>query len=706
MFAVLGKFVTRNRWVVLAAWIVGAVLVAVFAPPISSTSDQASFLPGHYESVRASNMEEKYFGAVNAPGAILVFNRTDGKKLTAADSAEVTSIVQALNGTLDEKIFAGAAAQPPSPNGKVQLGVVALKPGLRGFEPQAVEAAKQMRTDLKPLVAGTGLKVQTTGAAPQQADNEDASAKAMLLVGVGTVVLILGLLALIFRSVLICVLPLIVLGLVTLVATGMIGWANEWFDLKADSSIEQILAVVIGGIGTDYMLFLLFRHRERLRTGDDVRGATIHAMERAGEAIASAGGAVIVAFLALILSSLSIFRAIGPAMAIAVAVTLLAALTLVPALFVIFGRAMFWPAKNWNREPEAAHFASVGRNLARRPAFFAAGAGLLLAVLASFSLGFTPTFDFTSGLPSQAESTQALKTLRASLPPGVTDPTKIVLHADQGTLTRSEVADYQKALSGAEGVAQVLPGEVSQDSTTAVYTVYLSSDPMADAAISTVKGPLRTAAHEAAPANATALVGGTTSVFVDMDKAMARDYKVVFSIAGGVILLILALLLRSLVAPWYLMASVGLGFAATLGASVIVIQHLKGDPGLIFILPIYIYLFVVALGTDYNILMIARLREEARAGRTPRDAAAEAVKHAGPTIAAAGVILSGTFGTLMLGGNGLLISLGFALSFGIAMAAFVMSMFLTPSLTALIGHAAWWPGHGDEAPEPELSAID
>jgi RND superfamily putative drug exporter len=162
-------------------------------------------------------------------------------------------------------------------------------------------------------------------------------------------------------------------------------------------------------------------------------------------------------------------------------------------------------------------------------------------------------------------------------------------------------------------------------------------------------------------------------------------------------MVILALLLRSLVAPWYLMASVGLGFGATLGAAVLLFQHLQGRDGLIFLLPIYIYLFVVALGTDYNILMIARLREEARAGKSSREAAAEAVKHAGPTVAAAGLILAGTFASLMLGGNALLTAMGFSISFGIFVSAFVMAMFFTPAVTALIGHAAWWPGHGDEA---------
>ncbi len=172
------------------------------------------------------------------------------------------------------------------------------------------------------------------------------------------------------------------------------------------------------------------------------------------------------------------------------------------------------------------------------------------------------------------------------------------------------------------------------------------------------------------------------------------------AVAAVIILLILMLLLRSLVAPWYLMASVGLGFGATLGAAVILFQDIKGENGLIFLLPIYIYLFVVALGTDYNILMIARLREEARSGRSSRGAAAQAVRFAGPTVAAAGVILAGTFASLMLAGNSLLLTLGFAISFGIVVAAFVMALFFTPSITALAGHAAWWPGHGDEQTHP------
>ncbi len=184
---------------------------------------------------------------------------------------------------------------------------------------------------------------------------------------------------------------------------------------------------------------------------------------------------------------------------------------------------------------------------------------------------------------------------------------------------------------------------------------------------------------------------------------------VIFSVAAVLIAIILALLLRSLVAPLYLMGAVVLGFLATLGASVYVNQGIRGEAGLSFTLPLIVYLFVVAIGTDYNILMIARLREEAREGNDPRTAADLAVEHAGPSVTSAGLILAGTFAAMLLAGVTFLYELGFAVSVGIILSAFVMALFLVPGLTAVIGHKAWWPGHGDEpdkaeAPAPEPGA--
>jgi RND superfamily putative drug exporter len=208
-------------------------------------------------------------------------------------------------------------------------------------------------------------------------------------------------------------------------------------------------------------------------------------------------------------------------------------------------------------------------------------------------------------------------------------------------------------------------------------------------------------------ARSRALVGGITSVYVDLESAMGHDYSIVFPVAAVLILIILGLLLQSLVAPWYLMLFVGLGFAATLGASVGIFQDLGHQSGLSFVLPIMMYLFVVALGTDYNILMVSRLREEASLeGKSPRDAAAEALKHAGPTIAAAGLILAGTFASLILAGGSTFGQMGFAVSCGIAIAAFVMAMFLTPAVTALLGARAWWPGHQDRGGHGGQTASD
>ncbi|TIC83285.1 MMPL family transporter [Nocardioides sp. GY 10113] len=703
MFKALGRFISRHPWYVIGAWVALAVAVVSLAPALQTTSEESDFLPDHYESIQAMTLQAEKFPAAITPAAILVFEREDGEPLTEEDQAEVARVAEELGPQLETKTFlpqvfvVNEQGQPNvSADGQVALGIVGLADGATGYDPQAIEDGQALRSDLDDLVADSGLTVQSGGPVLQSLDSQESSEKTLAIVGIATIVLIVTLLAIIFRSVIICLMPVVVVTIVSLVATGLISWANEAFDLKADSSIETILVVVLYGIGTDYILFFLFRYRERMRQVADTPGAVVYALERAGEAIASAGGAVIAAFMALVLSSLGIFKAIGPALAIAVAVTLVAALTLVPAVVTVLGRALFWPSKKWKVEPEAARFAARGEGLARRPGLYATGSGLVMAALAVFALGFAPSFDFSSSVPEDLESSQAQATYLDHFAAGTSDPVPVLVQADEGTLDEQALATYSSALAGADGVAQVAPTQLSEDGTTAQISLILSVDPASDEAQDLVEGPLREVAHSAAPEGTTAYVGGTPSIFVDMQQAMVRDYKVVFPVAALVIMLILALLLRSLVAPLYLMAAVGLGFAATLGATVIVFQHVQGEPGLIFMLPIYIYLFVTALGTDYNILMIARLREEAREGKDPRAAAAEAVKHAGPTIAAAGVILAGTFASLMLGGNTLIVSMGFALSFGIFMAAFVMAMFFTPALTALIGHAAWWPGHGDE----------
>jgi RND superfamily putative drug exporter len=695
----------HHPWLTILAWVVVAVAVITTSPGLPTTTNESSFLPKSYESIRAANLQDKAFpqtGHVTAAAAIIVFARADHARLTSADSAKIATIAKSLNDRHIHNIV-GITAAPPSPNRLVQTALVAMPNNIvNGSGTAAADAAKTLRADIKPLMPGTGLTVGVTGAAAQQLDSQQSSQRADQIVLIATLGLILILLLLIFRSPIIALLPLIVIALVSQVATGLISDINKALNLNADSSISTILIVVLFGIGTDYILFLMFRYRERLRSGEDPKQAMVNAVARVGEVIASAAGVVIAAFLALLLSTLSVLRSIGPALAIAVAVTLIAGLTLIPAVVSLLGPRVFWPSKAWRREPKAARFTAIGRSLGRRPGVFALVSGLVLAALAIGALSYKPTFDLSSaGIPSNAESQKALKTLEKGLPPGATDPTYVLLHARSGQpLPTAELAAYEAKLKTLSGVGAVAPPKLSADRATANYTVTLSYNPQSTVAVNVLKTTLQPGIHAAAPAGTYALVGGTTAVFADIQRAVNHDYAVVFPTAAVIILLILALLLRSVVAPWYLLVSVGLGFGATLGASVLVFQGLGGQAGLVFVLPVYMYLFVVALGTDYNILMIARLREQARDGMPPRQAASVAFQHAAPTIAAAGLILAGTFASLTLAGNTILAQLGFAVAAGIALAAFVMAMFFSPSLTALIGNRAWWPGHAAEPRAP------
>jgi RND superfamily putative drug exporter len=708
MFSRLGKLVTAHPWRVIGIWIAAAVVIVAFAPGLPTSTNESDFLPRHYESIKAQNIRTESFPAAFSPSVVAVFHRSDWKKLSKADTASVQRIAGKLRGQKlpqVERIVVGA----PSPNGLVQTVSVQMPQMTMGNQLVLFDAVKALRTSLRADNAGSGLVEGTTGMVAQGYDQQQASGNANAIVGFGTVVVILLLLLVIFHSPLVAVMPLVLVGLVAVVANGLIALCVKAIGLKADSSISTLLIVVLFGIGTDYILFLLFRYRERLRLGEDRREAMVSAVTRVGQVISSAAGVVIVAFLAMTLSSLSFLRSMGPSLAIAVATTLAAGLTLVPAVVSLLGPRIFWPAKNWHTEPKAARAGRIGLAMARRPAVFAGVSGLVLVALALGALRFHPTFDLASGsIPKTAESRVALQALQRGLPPGATDPTDVFLSSQSAKpLDSAALAAYGARLRSVNGVGAVAKPQLNANHRVADYAVTLSSAPESDRALAVVKGPLRTVAHSSAPAGSTALVGGITSVYVDINAAMNRDYSVVFPVAAVLIMLILGLLLRSLVAPFYLMISVSLGFVATLGATTLIFQDAAGNSGLIFMLPLIMYMFVVALGTDYNILIMARLREEAKEGRDPRAALATAIRHTAPTIAAAGVILAGSFAVLMAAGNSLLAEMGFAIAFGIAIAAFAMATFFTPALTGLIGHTAWWPGHGDQpdsAAAPERAA--
>ena len=693
MFFRLGRGVVRHPWLVIGIWIVAAVAIIGLAPKLATSSSESSFLPSHYQSVQAQNLQQSAFPTAAAPGAIVVFERADGGKLTAADSSLVDSIAGKL--TADRiPTLSTMTAGAPSPNKLVQTISIQIPNASGNLTTAQTNAIGTLRSDLTSLVSGTDLKAGVTGTVPENVDSASTGSNAQKIVLLGTILLIVVLLLLIFRSPIIVLLPLLTISLVSSVANGLIDFLSKALGWSAESFTSILLIVVLFGVGTDYILFLLFRYRERLRTGESSKQAMESAIARVGPAIATAAGAVMIAFLALTLSSLSLFRELGPALAIAVFCAATAGLTLVPAVVSLLGTRVFWPSKAWKTEPKAARFAAIGRSLGRHPGRFAGTIVVLLGALGIVAFGFHPTFDLTSGNTATTQSAQYANVLLKGFPAGDSEPTDVLVQSTDGKpLDTASLASFGARLAKVPGVASVSPVKVNSSGDVADYTVILSSSGESAAAMNTVRGPLGTVASTDAPPGSRALIGGITSVYVDLQAAMEHDYSIVFPVAAVLILIILGLLLQSVVAPWYLMIFVGLGFAATLGATVGIFQDLDNQSGLSFILPIMMYLFVVALGTDYNILMVSRLREEASEGKTPREAAAEALKHAGPTIASAGLILAGTFASLILAGGSTFSQMGFAISCGIAIAAFVMAMFLTPSVTALLGARAWWPAH-------------
>jgi RND superfamily putative drug exporter len=701
VLAWLGRLAVRRPWLVIGAWVAGSLAVVAVSPSLAevTSSNQLSFLPGSDESVRALDALATYFPEQAGASGVLVVERSDGARLGDADVARVqdlaTSLSRARLEAVTEVVSSPALVSPDR-----RLDVVQVffrgQPG----EPQVNAAVGRVRALATSALTGTGLEAGLTGNAAIQVDTSRAFATAQTVIALATILLIVALLVLIFRSPVVALLPIVVIGLVHAVATSAVAGLAKLFGFQVSDLVTPLLVVVLFGVGTDYVVFLLYRYRERLVAGEDRAEALVFSARTVGEVVASSAFTVIAAFAALLLSVLGTLRTLAPGLIVSVALMLVAALTLVPAAVSVLGPALFWPV-----HPHASSrttFSEVmGRLVARRPWAVVAVYGGALVLLSLGALAYRANYNQVAELPTSSPSVQAYHRLERSLPAGALGPTQVVVVAPsplEGPGCGVPGCERGQALSGLEsrlrslgGVAAVLPAQLDPSRRAALLTVVLDSDPYSPPALDLAGGRLREAVHGSVP-GARVLVGGTSSTFADVRRDLDRDVKVVFPVAAAVIAVILAGVLRSLVAPLYLLAGTGLGYLATLGASVLVFQKGAGLAGLDFTIPIVLYLFVAAIGTDYNILMAARLREEFLAGQPARRAALAAVAHGGPTVAAAGLVLAGTFASLMLTDIVALTQLGFGVAVGIAISAFVMAPRLVPSVAAIRGWRFWWPG--------------
>ncbi|MFJ6405628.1 MMPL family transporter [Streptomyces hydrogenans] len=724
MIRALTGFSTRRPWRVIAVWavvgIVASVLGQVLVFRVTHT-DSAGFLPREYGAAAALRVAREEFGAEPDVEAVTVLvARRDGAPLGDADRERVADVARALSHArvempwADEQIpglskdysqMPGVELTATAPDGSFAL----LGARLRGnsTDPGMHALYRVFQDRVQAEFDEAGMRTGFTGGLADVVDRADGEKTTRLVVGLVMLGLIVLVNVLVFRSVLAAFVPLLAVSVVGGAAAGTVVGAALLTGFALDPGTPSMIGTVLVGIGVDYFLFLLFRFREELRRRPEEHHRLVAAdvAGRVGTAVTSAALTIVAAFATLGVATFGQFRVLGPSVAVSVLVMLLASLTLMPALLAVSGRRMFWPSKGLTKPAGPGPAGRTGELVARRPLLVFVASAALLGALAVGVAGVRMDFG-AGGTPRGTAAADTAREIAGALPPGVSDPTTVYVTADDGrALDADGLRGLRGALSGVSGVGSVAAPVFDADRTAARLDAYLTVDSRSERARELVAGPVREVVREATPPGLTAHVGGAAAVFADVETAVDRDLRTVFPVAAALIALILVVLLRSLVAPVVLMLAVGLCFAATLGAAALVFQHLGGDPGVNFVLPLVLFLFVVALGTDYNILVSDRLREEMARGGPARAAVARAVRHTAPAIATAGVVLAASFGALAVNADPSTRQLGLATALGILLSAFVLSLLLVPSAAALLGRGMWWPSRARGSAEADGQGV-
>jgi len=687
----LAELVVAWRWYIIAGWIVLGALLVSLAPSLTGFTSSGYGLPASYQSTQAENIALKDFPSVASASGIIAVNATDNSALTMPQLEKIDALAKSLDGDHIQSVRS-VTTSPLflSKNQKLQLIEVAMtgQPGDDG--PNAAVAT--LRSDTDAFLADSGLRGQLTGNAAISVDQASEFNRAEKIISIATVLLILILLALVFHSVIIAFLPLLVVGLVHQMAQSLTAFFAQWFGFTVGTELAPLLIVVMFGVGTDYIVFLLFRYREQLGKGQDPHESLMVALCRAGEVIASAAVTVMLAFAALLVASIGQLRSLAPGLIIGVGLMLLAALTLVPAILSLFGVTVFWPSVPKPHDPKhRTRSERMGAAVAKRPGIVLLSSVVVLLVLASGVLSLKVTYNQLAELPQNNPSTEAYNTISSAFPAGFLGPTQIFVSATR-PLNGTEVDALASKLAHTEGVAQVLPVQYAAGNTSALVQFLLTDDPYSNQAIADMAGPIRAAIVDAVP-GATVVTGGPTATLTDVKAALQIDTRNVLLLALLVVAVMLAILLRALAGAAYLLIGILLTYAATVGVVAYIFIRGLGYDGLDFSIPIVGYIFVIAVGTDYNILMATRLREEFQGGVESHEAARIAIVEGAPAVTAAGIILAGTFASLLLTGIQLLEEIGAAVALGVLLASNVLATRIVPTLAALRGFHFWWPHH-------------
>ena len=767
-FAVAGRLAVRFRWVIAAAWLAGVAAAMIGLPSLSAVtqSDNTSFLPASAPSEQAAQLASPLQDA--SLTAVTVVAARPAGTLTAADQAAIARLARAMAGAARVTSVRDAGQSADGRAGQLTvLAALAQSGGLATSQQASLVAGLRGAILATPLPPG--LDVHTAGPVATRVDNNATSGKTGGEVQWFSIIFVIALLMAVFRSALaplIAVLPALV---VVLVAERLAAEAAV-HGLGVSQIASLLLIVLVLGAGTDYALFLMFRVREEMRAGLACHEAIVLSVARVGETITFSAGILIAALLSLATASFSLYSGLAAPLAIAIALMLIAGLTLLPALLAIIGPVAFWPSPVRPGTGRAGWWGPACARIVRRPVATLVAGLIVFGALAVAGASYVAAgFGGAATAPADSDSALGNALLTAHFPQTAANPTVIVLRLRQpawtdpgpvaaagrqlaagpeftgvsgpldanGTaLSPAQYAALAAAYGPPRGLAAAAAAHVPPEQR-AAYQAYRASGSFVSADGKTISfatslaagNPASTAAEEAVPgiraaaARAAAAAGapaygvtGQAAFTYDVAQLSDNDLRTVIPIAVAVIAVLLALVMRSLIAPLYLIASVVLSYFSALGLTVLVFMKAAGQPGLTFILPFLLFMFLLALGEDYNILVMTRIREEAH--RLPlREAVSRALKVTGTTVTSAGLVLAGTFGVLAVVGSGsagqqnvrTIVDVGVGLALGVLMDTFLVRTLLVPSAVVLIGRWNWWPSrlarrHPDPGPaDPDPS---
>ncbi|WP_327730592.1 MMPL family transporter [Streptomyces sp. NBC_00487] len=676
----------RAKWVVLVLWLVTLFLTAPFATKLTDAQDNdaASWLPGSAESTQVLEISEG-FRPEQIP-AVVVYARESG--LTAEDRTRIEEDVRELKQLTDHGII-GAQTRGPvydrATDPRAAQVYVPITMDEKGWEriAPAVDSIRESSGE-----GGGGLSVHITGPGGTSADFSEAfeGIDSTLLLSAMAVVIVMLLLT--YRSPTLILVPLLAVIAALFTAQALIYLLAEHTGLTVNGQSAGILTVLVFGAGTDYALLLVARYREELRRHEDRHEAMALALHRAGPAVLASGATVVLSMLVLLAAEMNSTSGLGPVAAIGVAVALLAMMTLFPALLVICGRWIFWPViPHFGSADPTEHgvWARMGRRFSRRPrtVWVATAAALALCSLGLIQLraeGIGNADAFT-GKP---DSIVGQEVSARYFPAGSGDPLVIISNQAQAREVGRTVADTEGVVADS---LRLPPGTKPAHEGQVLFEATMSDPADSEAAKQTVER-VRDAVHDVPDADAQ--VGGGTAALLDMDEATTHDNILIIPLVLLVVLLILCALLRALIAPLLLVGTVILSFAAALGISALAFRYLFDYAGETTDFPLFVFVFLVALGIDYNIFLTTRIREEA-AHQGTRKAVVTGLATTGAVITSAGLVLAGTFAALGTLPMVAFAEIGFAVALGVLLDTFIVRSVLVTALFMDVGPKVWWP---------------